>query len=101
MAQVNSDTTQHSVVRLLTREQAELEDLCSGIPRHRRSVWRLPSSCDKSPMATMLLPPEFKRLLSTLASNEVDYLIVGGYAVIFSWVCPYHRRPGHLGGTQP
>ncbi len=34
-------------------------------------------------MATILLPPEFKRLLSALASKNVDYLVVGGYAVIY------------------
>ena len=34
-------------------------------------------------MATMLLPPEFKRFLSALASHKVEYLIVGGYAVIY------------------
>ncbi len=31
----------------------------------------------------MLLPPEFKRLLSALSSNDVEYLVVGGYAVIY------------------
>jgi hypothetical protein len=31
----------------------------------------------------MLLPPEFKRLLSALSSKEVEYLVVGGYAVIY------------------
>ena len=31
----------------------------------------------------MLLPPEFKRLLSALSANRVEYLVVGGYAVIF------------------
>jgi hypothetical protein len=41
----------------------------------------------------MLLPPEFKRLLSALASNKVDYLVVGGYAVIFHG---YVRTTGDL-----
>jgi len=31
----------------------------------------------------MLLPPEFKRLLSALSLNKVEYLVVGGYAVIY------------------
>ena len=31
----------------------------------------------------MLLPTEFKRLLSALALKKVDYLVVGAYAVIF------------------
>jgi hypothetical protein len=30
----------------------------------------------------MILPPEFRRLLSSLNSNEVEYLVVGGYTVI-------------------
>ena len=41
----------------------------------------------------MLLPPEFKRLLSALSSKEVDYLVVGGYAVIFHG---YVRTTGDL-----
>jgi hypothetical protein len=28
-------------------------------------------------MATMLLPPEFKRLFSALSSKKVEYLVVG------------------------
>ena len=31
----------------------------------------------------MLLPPEFKRLLSAPSLKRVEYLVVGGYAVIF------------------
>lgn len=41
----------------------------------------------------MLLPPEFKRLLSALASNQVEYLVVGGYAVIYHG---YVRTTGDL-----
>ena len=41
----------------------------------------------------MLLPPEFKRLLSALASNKVDYLVVGDYAVIYHG---YVRTTGDL-----
>src|SRR5688572_19336668 len=33
-------------------------------------------------MGMMLLPPEFRRLLNSLNSNDVEYLLVGGYAVI-------------------
>jgi hypothetical protein len=44
-------------------------------------------------MATMLLPPEFKRLLSALSSKEFEYLVVGGYAVIFHG---YVRTTGDL-----
>ncbi len=41
----------------------------------------------------MLLPPEFKRLLSALGLNRVDYLVVGGYAVIYHG---YVRTTGDL-----
>src|SRR6266571_4690940 len=44
-------------------------------------------------MATMLLPPEFKRLLSALSSRKVEYLVVGGYPVIFHG---YVRTTGDL-----
>ncbi len=44
-------------------------------------------------MATMLLPPEFKRLLSALSLRRVEYLVVGGYAVIFHG---YVRTTGDL-----
>jgi hypothetical protein len=39
------------------------------------------------------LPPEFKRLLSSFNSNRVEYLIVGGYAVIYHG---YVRTTGDL-----
>src|SRR5271165_581874 len=32
-------------------------------------------------MATIQLPPDFKEFLRLLNSNDVEYLIVGGYAV--------------------
>ena len=41
----------------------------------------------------MLLPPEFKRLLSALCAKKVEYLVVGGYAVIFHG---YVRTTGDL-----
>ncbi len=44
-------------------------------------------------MATMLLPPEFKRLLSALHSKNVEYLVGGGYAVIYHG---YVRTTGDL-----
>src|SRR5215470_5978085 len=44
-------------------------------------------------VATILLPPEFKRLLSALRSNQVEYLVVGGYAVIYHG---YVRTTGGL-----
>jgi hypothetical protein len=39
------------------------------------------------------LPPEFKRLLNSFNSSGVDYLIVGGYAVIYHG---YVRTTGDL-----
>jgi hypothetical protein len=44
-------------------------------------------------MGTMVLPLEFNRLLSALASNQVEYLVVGGYAVIYHG---YVRTTGDL-----
>jgi hypothetical protein len=44
-------------------------------------------------MATIHLPPEFKRFLFALASNQVEYLVVGGYAVIYHG---YVRTTGDL-----
>lgn len=41
----------------------------------------------------MLLPTEFRRLLSALASKSVEYLVVGGYAVIYHG---YVRTTGDL-----
>ena len=32
-------------------------------------------------MATILLPPDFKEFLQLLNTNQVEYLLVGGYAV--------------------
>jgi len=32
-------------------------------------------------MATIQLPPDFKEFLKLLNSNNIEYLIVGGYAV--------------------
>jgi hypothetical protein len=34
-------------------------------------------------MATMRLPPDFKRWLFALSATMVECLVVGGYAVIF------------------
>ena len=39
------------------------------------------NSCDKAPMATIRLPPDFKEFLRLLNSNAVEYLLIGGYAV--------------------
>ncbi len=42
-------------------------------------------------MATILLPPDFKEFLRLLNSHEVEYLIIGGYAV------NYHGYPRATG----
>lgn len=34
-------------------------------------------------MATIRLPPDFKEFLKLLEENEVEYLLIGGYAVGF------------------
>jgi hypothetical protein len=34
-------------------------------------------------MGTILLPPDFKEFLQLLNSHKVEYLLVGGYAVIY------------------
>ncbi len=49
-------------------------------------------------MATIRLPPDFKEFLRSLSSHGVEYLVVGGYAVVYHgftratgdldvWVC--------------
>ena len=53
----------------------------SGGPRHRRNAWRPSNCCGKSIMATIQLPPDFKEFLKLLNSENVEYLLVGGYAV--------------------
>lgn len=42
-------------------------------------------------MATIRLPPDFKEFLKLLNSNEVEYLLIGGYAV------GYHGYPRPTG----
>lgn len=44
-------------------------------------------------MATMLLPPDFKEFLRLLNSNEVEYLLIGGFAVSFHG---YPRATGDM-----
>jgi hypothetical protein len=52
-------------------------------------------------MATIQLPPDFKEFLKLLNSHEVDYLLIGGYAVNY-----YDYARGRAGmdfwiGTDP
>ena len=59
----------------------------SGAKNHSMSVCSPWNSCDRSSMATSLLPPDFKELLQLLNSKLVEYLLIGGYAV------GYHGYP--------
>ena len=45
------------------------------------------SRCVKSSMATVHLPQDFKEFLQLLNAHQVDYLLIGGYAV------GYHGYP--------
>ena len=45
-------------------------------------------------MATIQLPPDFKEFLQLLNSHDVQYLIVGGYAV------GYHGYPRATGALD-
>lgn len=55
----------------------------TGFRRLRKNGWPQPSNSVKSRMATMQLPPEIRKFLSSLNRHAVDYLVIGGYAVIF------------------
>jgi hypothetical protein len=58
-----------------------------GLPEHLTSVSKLWKSCGKSSMATIHLPPDFKEFLKLLNEYQVEYLLIGGYAV------GYHGYP--------
>ena len=45
------------------------------------------NSCDKLFMATTQIPPDFKEFLQLLNAKEVEYLLIGGYAI------GYHGYP--------
>ena len=51
------------------------------------------SLCERSIMATILLPPDFKEFLQLLNSEKIEYLLVGGYAVGYYG---YPRATGDL-----
>jgi hypothetical protein len=53
----------------------------TGFQRPLPSVWKRLSKCGKSFMATIQLPPDFKEFLKLLNANQVEYLLIGGYAV--------------------
>lgn len=58
-----------------------------GFPKHLKNVWKRWSKCAKSSMAIVRLPADFKEFLQLLNSHQVEYLLVGGYAV------GYHGYP--------
>lgn len=55
----------------------------TGTPKRPKPDSRRRNSCDKSLMDTNLLPDDFKDFLKLLNANRVEYLLIGGYAVIF------------------
>lgn len=46
------------------------------------AYWRS-KLCDNSIMATVNLPPDFKEFLKLLNTHQVEYLLIGGYAVAY------------------
>jgi predicted nucleotidyltransferase len=65
----------------------------TGIPRPRPNGWPRQSNSGKPPTVMIQLPPEFKRLLNSFNSIGVEYVVVGGYAVIYHG---YVRTTGGL-----
>jgi len=56
----------------------------SGKAKARNNVWTLWKSCVwKQEIFCMNIQQDFKELLALLEENNVDYMIVGGYAVAF------------------
>lgn len=55
----------------------------TGAPVRLKNDWRRSNYIDGSTMAITLLPTEFREFLSLLNANQVDYLLIGGYAVIY------------------
>jgi len=53
----------------------------TGCPKPRQNAWKRLSKSDRSFMATIQLPPDFKEFLKLLNEYKVEYLLVGGYAV--------------------
>jgi len=57
---------------------------------HRRSGWKHWKSCEFEFMAKRKLTPAFREFLACLNRAEVEYLLVGGFAVNHHG---YHRHP--------
>jgi len=47
-------------------------------------------------MPTIQFPTEFSELLTLLNDHDVRYLVVGGYAVTYSWLSANDQRPGSV-----
>lgn len=62
-----------------------------GGPKPHKNAWRPSNSCGKSTMASMQLPADFKEFLKLLNAHQVEYLLIGGYAV------GYHGYPRATG----
>jgi hypothetical protein len=65
----------------------------SGSPRRPGNDCAPPSSFAKVYMATIPLHSDFKEFLRLLNSNRVEYLLMGGYAVIYHG---YMRTTGDM-----
>jgi len=53
------------------------------LPVHLTNACRLSKPCDGSIMANVNLPPDFKEFLKLLNAHQVEYLLIGGYAVAY------------------
>ena len=49
----------------------------TGVPKHRSNVWKPWNLCDRWPINTIPLPPDFKEFLQALNHSKVEYLLVG------------------------
>ena len=54
-----------------------------GRRSHRTNACKPSKSSDNSTMATVNLPPDFKEFLRLLKAHQVEYLLIGGYAVAY------------------
>ena len=53
------------------------------MPSLPTSAYKPSKSCDNSTMAAINLPPDFKEFLRLLNAHQVEYLLIGGYAVAY------------------
>ena len=67
-------------VTSLTDESGDREFWLSKTPKPGDD-WRRWSCCERSTLATIHFPPDFKEFFQLLNSERIEYLLVGGYAV--------------------